>query len=521
MDSVTLKKKLQKQNPLMLSPMAFALAACGGGGENISTNSEANDSENRNDNDIGSDTEISSDADNSSSAGADVEYVAQTDFIGIRTSTSEETFQWMSDGSERAVVRYFYPNDLDADGNDELVVAGFETQRNTPEEYSNTNIFIFSINEDGVLDNRTDSLLPGELATVEAVGDIVFGDFNGDGRQDFFTSAYADMDHVVNAYEYTQLVDGSFTRKITDTTEWQHGASVGDINSDGFDDVIVTGYTLRELYVYVGSPDGLEQYTVLPATKDNGDMLVIAGSSLTFGDFLNNGKTQVVTTDRADPEDSNTALFSLTLDVANKSATMEKIADLPSPILDREEYENYLNWDNAPRPGERSHDIRVDNVDFNQDGFLDVVVFSTGWPVEGSWPDISTVQLLQNNGGGLFTDVTDELLAGYDIDSNSSYATVFADFNEDGWVDMLVSDADWTAPNTSTAFILSNGDGTFSEQGRDIITSLNDVSSGMGTALQDSNGQVYLVLAEQFIYQGTSFTDPTFETISAYPVDFL
>jgi hypothetical protein len=32
MDTDTLKKKLQKQNPLMLSPMAFALAACGGGG---------------------------------------------------------------------------------------------------------------------------------------------------------------------------------------------------------------------------------------------------------------------------------------------------------------------------------------------------------------------------------------------------------------------------------------------------------------------------------------------------------
>ena len=32
MDANTLKKKLQKQNPLMMSPMAFALAACGGGG---------------------------------------------------------------------------------------------------------------------------------------------------------------------------------------------------------------------------------------------------------------------------------------------------------------------------------------------------------------------------------------------------------------------------------------------------------------------------------------------------------
>ena len=32
MDADTLKKKLQKQNPVMMSPMAFALAACGGGG---------------------------------------------------------------------------------------------------------------------------------------------------------------------------------------------------------------------------------------------------------------------------------------------------------------------------------------------------------------------------------------------------------------------------------------------------------------------------------------------------------
>jgi hypothetical protein len=33
MDAAKLKKKLKQQNPLMMSPMAFALAACGGGGE--------------------------------------------------------------------------------------------------------------------------------------------------------------------------------------------------------------------------------------------------------------------------------------------------------------------------------------------------------------------------------------------------------------------------------------------------------------------------------------------------------
>lgn len=42
MDANTLKKKLEKQNPLIMSPMAFALAACGGGGD-VKGNGEQNE----------------------------------------------------------------------------------------------------------------------------------------------------------------------------------------------------------------------------------------------------------------------------------------------------------------------------------------------------------------------------------------------------------------------------------------------------------------------------------------------
>lgn len=504
-------KNLQRQKPIMLSPMALALAACGGGTD---TNSSSLEEQTESQPD-------SSTADNVTDVEVPaVEYLLQSDTIGIMSATGQQTFQWMPDGSERAVVRYYYPEDLDGDGNEELVLAGFETQRNTPEEYSNTDLQIFSISSDGVLTNKTTTLLPNEIASVEAVGDVVFGDFNGDGRQDYFTSAYADMDHIINAYAFTQVADGTFARKVIEAAEWQHGASVGDINADGFSDVIVTGYT-QDLYVYVGSPDGLVEYTVLPALKDDGGILVIGGSGITFGDFLGNGETQIVVTDRADPEDSNTAIFSIALNDADETVVIEKINDLPSPILDQDAYEDYLEWDDAPRPGERSHDVRVDKVDFNQDGNLDVIVFSTGWPANGSWPDISTVQFLQNDGNGSFVDVTDTVLIDYEIDSNSSYATVFADFNNDGYVDLFVSDSDWNAPNNSTSFILSNGDGTYSEQGRDLIAELNQSGGGVGTVISDSEDNYYLVLGEQFIYSGANFTDPTTETLTVYPVDFL
>ena len=40
--------------------------------------------------------------------------------------------------SNRFVVRYMYPRDLDKNGFDEVIFAGFESQPNTPDEYTNT-----------------------------------------------------------------------------------------------------------------------------------------------------------------------------------------------------------------------------------------------------------------------------------------------------------------------------------------------------------------------------------------------
>jgi len=46
-------------------------------------------------------------------------------------------FSYSDSSSFSLAVRYNYSVDLDNDGIDELIFAGFETQRNTPEDYDN------------------------------------------------------------------------------------------------------------------------------------------------------------------------------------------------------------------------------------------------------------------------------------------------------------------------------------------------------------------------------------------------
>ena len=68
-------------------------------------------------------------------------------------------------------VRYNYSVDLDNDGYDELIFAGFETQPNTPASYDNGKMAIFGWSN-GQFSNLTSQWLPGALANVEGVGDI-------------------------------------------------------------------------------------------------------------------------------------------------------------------------------------------------------------------------------------------------------------------------------------------------------------------------------------------------------------
>ncbi|MCP9199101.1 VCBS repeat-containing protein [Gramella sp. GC03-9] len=102
--------------------------------------------------------------------------------------------------------------------------------------------------------------------------------------------------------------------------------------------------------------------------------------------------------------------------------------------------------------------LNMIQADYDNDGFLDVFILRGAWmgPL-GRHPN----SLLHNNGDNTFTDVTIEagLLSFY-----PTQTAVWADFDNDGWVDLFVGNEAEESHVNPSEYFKNNGDGTFSNQ---------------------------------------------------------
>lgn len=425
----------------------------------------------------------------SSGANTSSNIIQATTFLGTKTSAG--SFTYYRDGSTSNPVSYIFAKDINNDGVDEVFFVAFETQPNTQANYSNTSIHIFGW-ENSVFKEITSTWLPGTSNQVEGVGDLVFGDFNGDGKMDVFLSAYTDMDFDTNAYALMNT-GSSFTKVSLGLARWQHGVASADVNRDGFDDVIVAGYA--NFPQYMGSATGLVQYSGM-----------IGSSGVAVGDFLGTGTAQAVFVDASTNGGADSFIYSMVINNVSKQITFTKTVTLPAPrLISAEDSTN------------RSHDIRARAVDFDSDGRLDIVVISYKANYIRGLTDSeykSEIQFIRNTGNGTFVDVTDSVRVGYDTTGFPGYYPEFRDFNGDGKLDLFLSQPDYFSSKVhkSTTLLIQQTNGTYSDTGKvDFASAVG--AGGQGMLIKGPAVKTYLVT--ESAWARTSFTN-----VYIQPVNF-
>ncbi|PHS06070.1 MAG: hypothetical protein COA88_11310 [Kordia sp.] len=228
------------------------------------------------------------------------------------------------------------------------------------------------------------------------------------------------------------------------TDSWS--ASWGDYNNDGYDDLFITTYDDTQPNILYEN-NGDETFTKI----STGDIVNDTAKSLgaTWGDYDNDGDLDLFVANNAG---SNNFFYK-----NNGDTTFTKITS--GDIVEYGVYCNSAAW-----------------ADYDNDGYLDLFVteyFST-----------NTNHLFHNNGDGTFTRVENSPVV---TDAGHSIGAAWADYNNDGLVDLFVpntnNEANWLYKNI--------GNGQFVKVNENVLST---PSKSVGCSWGDYNNDGYMDL---------------------------
>ena len=369
--------------------------------------------------------------------------------------------------------------DIDGDGGvDDIIVAGRKTQPSTIGNWKNTKLSMLSY-ENGKLVDKTSQWFSGtENEIMGTEPNVHFADFFKTGKKDMFVSHSTDMNHYGPA-TFFRNTGSNFTKVSIPTANiWSHGSDVGDLNNDGWTDIVMAD--LKGPNTTIGINNQSNGFTTyVDALGNNGDNRY-GGSAVAIGNFMDNGgNNEVILTDaqcavvNASCSDNNTTkMYSVDFTGGVLKYTFER--DLP-----------------AFSTNGIDHSVEIANHDFNEDGYADVIVFSK--KVNNGDDKLSEIQFMQNNGSGIFTDTTSTTLVGYQSNTSATYKPKFFDINGDGKIDILVSGGDSSTmnnPHNSHQFLLKTSDNKYVAAYQNILTGFVTDVKGIATAngMTDMNG---------------------------------
>ncbi|HMG66276.1 MAG TPA: VCBS repeat-containing protein, partial [Chitinophagaceae bacterium] len=310
-------------------------------------------------------------------------------------------------------------------------------------------------------------------------GGSIVDDFNNDGYLDFITSSWS-LDQGMHYCRNNR--NGSFT-DVSDSSglsELNGGLNIEqtDYNNDGLKDIFVLrGAWMRQ---FGKQPNSLLRNngdgTFTDVTKESGLLSFHPTQTATWADFNNDGWLDVfIGNESVTPDDPNPC----ELYINNKNGTFTEVASKTGCNI------------TAFVKG-------VTSGDFDNDGLTDIFISTlNGYKI-----------LLKNEGvqNGLvhFKDVSQQ--AGLDKNMTPTFPTWFWDYDNDGWLDILVCSYDyskslaWYAaeealgrPVTKSGKVIlyrNNHDGTFEDVSEKV--GLNKIAFAMGSNFGDIDNDGYL-----------------------------